>query len=237
MVWLFKFTSPGIKAKKVLYVTAQKSYTSCSFPSSISAVSSRPPALRWLLSLLLGAAEEQLSVTAQGTPTPLWAVVWGPTQPLEDETYHFMSSQETEPLSYPGRQQAGGSTTPQDWPHGSAGSANPPGDTLLLPKPKEGAEDQGTEAEETEPEEVDPQFYVTVTISSLLILTAVVITAKLCLSLSLSYSAAVSVEPLISGLLQRCQSDCRSSTDNPAVCLSLIHDKLSLSLSLPLLFH
>uniref|UniRef100_A0A3Q3F3N5 Si:ch211-154o6.4 n=1 Tax=Labrus bergylta TaxID=56723 RepID=A0A3Q3F3N5_9LABR len=62
----------------------------------------------------------QLSVTAQVTPTPLWAVVWGPTQPLEDETYHFLSSQEP-----------------------------------------------------------DPQFYVTVTISSLLILTAVIITAKL----------------------------------------------------------
>uniref|UniRef100_A0A3P8WTS8 Si:ch211-154o6.4 n=1 Tax=Cynoglossus semilaevis TaxID=244447 RepID=A0A3P8WTS8_CYNSE len=65
----------------------------------------------------------QLSVTAQVTPTPLWAVVWGPTQPLEDETYHILSSQETDP--------------------------------------------------------VDPQFYVTVTISTLLILTAVVIVAKL----------------------------------------------------------
>uniref|UniRef100_A0A3B3ZH12 PILR alpha associated neural protein n=1 Tax=Periophthalmus magnuspinnatus TaxID=409849 RepID=A0A3B3ZH12_9GOBI len=149
-------------------------------------------ALRWLLSVLLISvsfppstcnrddreSEEQLSVTAQATPTPLWAVVWGPTQPLEDETYHFISSQETEPLSHPGRHLVGGSTTAQDWPRGSPGSAHPPGDTLLLPRPKDGAEDEGTEAEETEPEE-DPQFYVTVTISSLLILTAVVITAKL----------------------------------------------------------
>ncbi|XP_072317027.1 PILR alpha-associated neural protein [Eucyclogobius newberryi] len=165
----------------------------CSIP-----VSSRPPALRWLLSLLLVAllpppsacnrddreAEEQLSVTAQGTPTPLWAVVWGPTQPLEDETYHFISSQETEPLSLPGRQLVGGSTTAQDWPHGSPGSANPPGDTPLLPKDR--AEDEGTEAEETEPGQVDPQFYVTVTISSLLILTAVVVAAKLCYDRSCS---------------------------------------------------
>uniref|UniRef100_A0A3Q2XYD3 Si:ch211-154o6.4 n=1 Tax=Hippocampus comes TaxID=109280 RepID=A0A3Q2XYD3_HIPCM len=63
----------------------------------------------------------QLSVSAQATPTPLWAVVWGPTHPLEDETHHLLSSQET----------------------------------------------------------VDPQFYVTVTISTLLILTAIIITAKL----------------------------------------------------------
>uniref|UniRef100_A0A3Q1EL77 Si:ch211-154o6.4 n=1 Tax=Acanthochromis polyacanthus TaxID=80966 RepID=A0A3Q1EL77_9TELE len=75
----------------------------------------------------------QLSVTAQATPTPLWAVVWGPTQPLEDETHHFLSSQETDHLHLHGNQQ----------------------------------------------ETVDPQFYVTVTISSLLILTAVIITAKL----------------------------------------------------------
>uniref|UniRef100_A0A3P9PAI2 Si:ch211-154o6.4 n=2 Tax=Poecilia TaxID=8080 RepID=A0A3P9PAI2_POERE len=72
----------------------------------------------------------QLSVNSQVTPTPLWAVVWGPTQPLEeDATYHLLSSQETDHLHLQ--------------------------------------------------EVVDPQFYVTVTISSLLILTAVIITAKL----------------------------------------------------------
>ncbi|XP_061675828.1 PILR alpha-associated neural protein isoform X2 [Syngnathoides biaculeatus] len=43
---------------------------------------------------------------------------------------------------------------------------------------REGVEDGG--AKEAELEEVDPQFYVTVTISSLLILTAIIITAKLC---------------------------------------------------------
>lgn len=163
--------------------------------------------LRWLPSLLLATllllprpstcnrddreAEEQLSVTAQSTPTPLWAVVWGPTQPLEEETYHYPPSQETEPLSHPHHPQgrhheSGGSTTAQDWPRGSPGSAHPPGGTLLQPKTQEGVEAEGTEAEETEPEEVDPQFYVTVTISSLLILTALVITAKLCYDRSCS---------------------------------------------------
>lgn len=165
---------------------------------SISPVA-RLTALRWLFSLLLATlllpppstcnrddreAEEQLSVTAQGTPTPV-AVVWGPTQLLEEETYHFsVSSQDTEPQGK--HHEAGGSTTAQYWPYGSPGSAHPPGGTLLQPKTQEGVEAEGTEAEETEPEEVDPQFYVTVTISSLLILTAVVITAKLCYDRSCS---------------------------------------------------
>ncbi|XP_059195130.1 PILR alpha-associated neural protein isoform X2 [Centropristis striata] len=117
----------------------------------------------------------QLSVTAQVTPTPLWAVVWGPTQPLEDETYHFLSSQETDQLHQHGSPQEA-STARSDWP----ASMQPREESPLESKDREGVEDGGTEAEETEPEEVDPQFYVTVTISSVLILTAVVITAKLC---------------------------------------------------------
>ncbi|XP_075965812.1 PILR alpha-associated neural protein [Anarhichas minor] len=117
----------------------------------------------------------QLSVTAQVTPTPLWAVVWGPTQPLEDETYHFLSSQETDPLHQHGNQQEA-SSTKSNWP----ASMQPREEAPLESKDLDGVEDGGTAAEETEPEEVDPQFYVTVTISSLLILTAVVITAKLC---------------------------------------------------------
>ncbi|XP_031708668.1 PILR alpha-associated neural protein isoform X1 [Anarrhichthys ocellatus] len=181
----------------------------------------------------------QLSVTAQVTPTPLWAVVWGPTQPLEDETYHFLSSQETDPLHQHGNQQEA-SSTKSNWP----ASMQPREEAPLESKDLEGVEDGGTAAEETEPEEggigrchnaryktspdlccswrtasrtfnimfqlallvsssvldtiihghglrlviarvcvcvtVDPQFYVTVTISSLLILTAVIITAKLC---------------------------------------------------------
>ncbi|XP_045901561.1 PILR alpha-associated neural protein isoform X1 [Micropterus dolomieu] len=172
---------------------------------SISLVA-RLTALRWLVSLLLVAlvtqpstcnrddseGEEQvdalsvqLSVTAQVTPTPLWAVVWGPTQPLEDETYHFLSTQETDPLHQHGNQQEANTATSKDWPYPGA-SMQPREEAPLESRNQEGVEDGGTEAEETEPEEVDPQFYVTVTISSLLILTAVVITSKLCYDRSCS---------------------------------------------------
>ncbi|KAM4581116.1 PILR alpha-associated neural protein isoform 2-T3 [Odontesthes bonariensis] len=122
----------------------------------------------------------QLSVTAQVTPTPLWAVVWGPTQPLEDETYHFLSSQETDHLHMHENQEEASSATPEDglYPDPSIH----PQHATLESRDKEEVENGGTEAEETEPEEVDPQFYVTVIISSLLILTAVIITAKLCCS-------------------------------------------------------
>ncbi|XP_067366232.1 PILR alpha-associated neural protein isoform X3 [Channa argus] len=89
-----------------------------------------------------------LSVTAEVTPTPLWAVVWGPTQQLEDETYHFLSSQETDPLRQHGKQQEASTITSEDWPHPEAGM-NPIEKTRL-----EGVEDGETEAEETEPEEV-----------------------------------------------------------------------------------
>ncbi|XP_074540051.1 PILR alpha-associated neural protein [Halichoeres trimaculatus] len=168
---------------------------------SISPVA-RLTALRCLLSLLLvvlvtqpstcnrddreGEEEQvdalsvQLSVTAQVTPTPLWAVVWGPTQPLEDETYHFLSSQESDPLH---RSQLEDSTaSSEEWPYPSA-SMQPGEEAPLESRDQEGGEDGGMEVE---PEEVDPQFYVTVTISSLLILTAVVITAKLCYDRSCS---------------------------------------------------
>ncbi|XP_069551746.1 PILR alpha-associated neural protein [Brachyistius frenatus] len=128
----------------------------------------------------------QLSVTAQVTPTPLWAVVWGPTQPLEDETYHFLSSQETDHLHLHGSQTEVSTATSKDWPYPD-GSIQPRDKAPLESRDQEGGvEDGGTEAEETAPEEVDPQFYVTVTISSLLILTAVVITAKLCYDRSCS---------------------------------------------------
>ncbi|XP_028984922.1 PILR alpha-associated neural protein isoform X2 [Betta splendens] len=120
----------------------------------------------------------QLSVTAQVTPTPLWAVVWGPTQPLEDETYHFLPSQESDPRQQHGDQQEAGTAASEDWLYPEA-SMQPGEKTPLESKEREGAEGGETQAEETEPEEVDPQFYVTVTISSVLILTAVVITAKL----------------------------------------------------------
>ncbi|KAM4567545.1 PILR alpha-associated neural protein isoform 1-T2 [Fundulus diaphanus] len=127
-----------------------------------------------------------LSVNSQVTPTPLWAVVWGPTQPLdEDATYHLLSSQETDHLHPHGSQQEAGTATPGDWVYLDS-SVQPQEKAPLESRNREGEEDGGTEAEETEPEEVDPQFYVTVTISSLLILTAVIITAKLCYDRSCS---------------------------------------------------
>ncbi|XP_034077486.1 PILR alpha-associated neural protein [Gymnodraco acuticeps] len=136
-----------------------------------------------------GKEEQQLdalSVQLSVTPTPLWAVVWGPTQPLEDETYHFLSSQETEALhgGLGGGQQEASTPPEAHWPTSFQPGEDPP----LKSKDQGGGggEDGGTEAEETEPEEVDPQFYVTLTISSLLLLTAVVITAKLCYDRSCS---------------------------------------------------
>ncbi|KAG5856249.1 PILR alpha-associated neural protein [Anguilla anguilla] len=117
----------------------------------------------------------QLSVTTQATPTPLWAVVWGPTHPIEDETPHFLPGQEMD-LQHP---------TTESWQL----LQNPPTtktqQLLLGERKKEGEEDEEGEAD-SEREEVDPQFYVTVTISSLLILTAVIITAKLCYDRSCS---------------------------------------------------
>ncbi|XP_061531447.1 PILR alpha-associated neural protein [Phycodurus eques] len=122
----------------------------------------------------------QLSVTTQVTPTPLWAVVWGPTQPLEDETYHLLSSQETEHLRQHGSQQeasTAAAVSSEDWLYPDA-ITHPEEEAPPESWNREGVEDRGTE--EAELEEVDPQFYVTVTISSLLILTAIIITAKLC---------------------------------------------------------
>ncbi len=140
--------------------------------SSISPVA-RLTALRCLISLLLVAlvtepstcnrddseGEEQvdalpvqLSVTAQVTPTPLWAVVWGPTQPLEDETYHFLSSQETESLHQHGNGQEASTATSEDSPHPDA-SVQPGEETPLESRDQEGVEAGGTKAEETELEE------------------------------------------------------------------------------------
>lgn len=97
----------------------------------------------------MDALSVQLSVTAQVTPTPLWAVVWGPTQPLEDETNHFLSSQETDPLHRHGNQQ--GATASEDWLYGDT-SVHPREEGTLGAK-EEGAGEGRTEEEETEPEE------------------------------------------------------------------------------------
>lgn len=100
----------------------------------------------------MDALSVQLSVTAPVTPTPLWAVVWGPTQPLEDETYHFLSSQETDHLHLHGNQQEASTTTYEDWPYPAA-SLEPQEKAPLESRELDGVEDGGTEAEETEPEE------------------------------------------------------------------------------------
>lgn len=93
----------------------------------------------------------QLSVTAQVTPTPLWAVVWGPTQPLEDETYHFLSSQETDHLHQHGNQQEASTATSEDWPR--PGASMQPREKTPLESRENGVENGETGAEETEPEE------------------------------------------------------------------------------------
>ncbi|KAM9805565.1 PILR alpha-associated neural protein [Syngnathus typhle] len=128
----------------------------------------------------------QLSVTTQVTPTPLWAVVWGPTQPLEDETYHLLFSQETEQLRGHGSQREANTAaaSSEDWLYTDV-SAHPKEEVPPKSRNQKGVEDGGA-AEEAELEEVDPQFYVTVTISTLLILTAIIITAKLCSDCSCS---------------------------------------------------
>ena len=88
-----------------------------------------------------------LSVTAQATPTPLWAVDWGPTHPLEDETHHFLSSQETV-------HQVAATTSAETWPHHqSAPGSTAPQESLLEARDAEGEEDGEREAEEREPEE------------------------------------------------------------------------------------
>ncbi|XP_033979881.1 PILR alpha-associated neural protein [Trematomus bernacchii] len=132
----------------------------------------------------LDALSVQLSVTAQVTPTPLWAVVWGPTQPLEDETYHFLSSQETEALhgGLGGGQQEASTPPEAHWPTSLQPGEDPPPEVQRPGGGRRGGRRDGGGGDGT----VDPQFYVTLTISSLLLLTAVIITAKLCYDRSCS---------------------------------------------------
>ncbi|KAI1885769.1 hypothetical protein AGOR_G00207210 [Albula goreensis] len=123
----------------------------------------------------VGTLLPQLSVTTQAKPTPIWVVVWGPTHPIEDETPHFLPGQETD------RQQP----TTEQWQLQQSTPTTKAQQLLLGEKKREGEDKKEGEAK-NEKEEVDPQFYVTVTISSLLILTAVIITAKLCYDRSCS---------------------------------------------------
>lgn len=89
-------------------------------------------------------ADTQLSATPQATPTPLWAVDWGPTQPLENETHHFLPSQEAE-----GVKQA----TPEAWPRHRNAQANHTRQHPLSIEAKDSGEEQERDAEEREIEE------------------------------------------------------------------------------------
>ncbi|XP_066568366.1 PILR alpha-associated neural protein [Amia ocellicauda] len=133
-----------------------------------------------------------LSVTAPVTPTAPWAVLWGPTHPLEDETGHFLSAQETHHrIGTQGEEEEeeeeekGGARTPRHHHRVPGGPATT--DPQLQLEERDRAREREREDEtEGEEKEVDPQFYVTVTISSVLILTAAIITAKLCYDRSCS---------------------------------------------------
>ena len=98
----------------------------------------------------MDALSVQLSVTAQVTPTPQWVVVWGPTRPLEDETYHLISSQENDYLH--GSPAEASTATPEDWLYRDS-SVQPQEKAQLEAWDQAGVEDGGTETEEREPEE------------------------------------------------------------------------------------
>lgn len=90
------------------------------------------------------ALSAQLAVTAQATPTPLWAVDWGPTQALEDETQqHFLPSQEADHWQ--------ASTDDENWPrHQGTSSTTQAQQQLPTLEAKDVVvgEDSNTEAEE-----------------------------------------------------------------------------------------
>ncbi|MGH0125900.1 UNVERIFIED_CONTAM: hypothetical protein FKN15_026449 [Acipenser sinensis] len=120
-------------------------------------------------------AAQVLPLTSQAPPTYPWAIDWGPTL-LPEETSDFLSTQEAGQSQQQRHHQRPGQATPTQQPVESER-----GEERGREKGKEG--DVATlesDLYETEPEAVDPQFYVTVTISTLLILIAAAITAKLC---------------------------------------------------------
>lgn len=78
----------------------------------------------------------QMPVTAQATTTQLWAVDWGPTQPLEDETHHFLSSLENEGLKM---------TTSEEWSPHRGPPANQTQEPITGAEEKRDAEEQETQ--------------------------------------------------------------------------------------------
>ncbi|KAG2469693.1 SCONB ligase, partial [Polypterus senegalus] len=113
-----------------------------------------------------------------------WAIDWGPTQPPEDDTgdvpaHELRHRQQNQQLHHPHYR-----------PH-FHNTATPPQDDSLGPNERgrggereksggHGVVTLETELSEKETEAVDPQFYVTIIISTLLVLIAATITAKLC---------------------------------------------------------
>ncbi|KAK1163299.1 PILR alpha-associated neural protein isoform X1 [Acipenser oxyrinchus oxyrinchus] len=120
-------------------------------------------------------AAQLLPLTSQAPPTYPWAIDWGPTL-LPEETSDFLSTQEAGQSQQQRHHQRPEQATPTQRPVDSergeeqGRETGREGDMATLE----------TDLYETEPEAVDPQFYVTVTISTLLILIAAAITAKLC---------------------------------------------------------
>lgn len=142
----------------IIYHSSKTSVSICYLflPSSISG----PTALLRLLLVAAAAvvacpppcraaddpADMQLPVTPQATPTPLWAVDWGPTQPLEDETHHFLSSQESE---------GGKQATPEvdAWSRRRNAQSNQTQQQPLSIDAKDSGKEQERDAEEREIEE------------------------------------------------------------------------------------
>ncbi|XP_028665745.1 PILR alpha-associated neural protein [Erpetoichthys calabaricus] len=124
-----------------------------------------------------------LPLTSSAPPTAPWAIDWGPTQLPEDDTGDV-------PAEMRHRQQNQQLHHPHYRPH-FHNTATPPQDDALGPNERgRGGEREKsgghgvvtlvTELSEKETEAVDPQFYVTIIISTLLVLIAATITAKLC---------------------------------------------------------
>ncbi|KAK6477398.1 PILR alpha-associated neural protein isoform X1 [Huso huso] len=120
-------------------------------------------------------AAQLLPLTSQAPPTYPWAIDWGPTL-LPEETSDFLSTQEAGQSQQQRHHQRPEQATPTQRPVESER-----GEERGRERGREGdVATLETDLYETEPEAVDPQFYVTVTISTLLILIAAAITAKLC---------------------------------------------------------
>ena len=90
-----------------------------------------------------GSLSSQLSVTTQATPTPLWVVVWGPTEMTEDETSLFVS----------GEQMHHNQKVTKSWKQHQSAPTSGPRETLLGGKEKGAQEAEEGQVNEEAPEE------------------------------------------------------------------------------------